>query len=116
LPGVAIGSNVTFFIRPEHIRLVRKDRPPPAHPVPNLFTGSIVDRLDLGPSYAIRFAVDLPAGAVVVEIDVARPVYRLLGLAEDEAWEVDIRPSAVQLVPPLGPITGDAAPGLPLER
>ncbi len=111
LPGVSIGSKVTFFVRPEHIRLVRKDRPPPAHPVPNLFTGSIVDRLDLGPSYAIRFAVDLPGGPVVVEIDVARPVYRLLGLAEDQAWEVDIRPSAVQLVPPLRPLESDGASG-----
>ena len=96
---LGVGSRVIFSIRPEHIRLVRKDRPGPSDARFNVFHGTILDELDQGNMYSLRLAVERPEKQEVVEIDVSRAVYQLLRLQDDRAWEIVIRPSAVQLVP-----------------
>jgi len=102
------GRELTFFIRPEHIRLVRKDRPRPLNPI-NLLAGRIVDRVDMGATFALRLAVEgeRDSETELLEIDVSRLVYYLLRLDRDELWEVTIQPSAIQLVAD----PGSPAPG-----
>ncbi|GAC1517261.1 MAG: ABC transporter ATP-binding protein [Gemmatimonadaceae bacterium] len=101
LPGP--GTHTAFFIRPEHIRLVRKDRPESerTHQM-NVLDGTIVGEIDLGLSYAVLFAVDgvAPSGLTRhhLEIDVTKLAYELLGIANDRRWRVAIQPSAVQTI------------------
>jgi hypothetical protein len=105
-------ARAAFFIRPEHIRLIRKDRPVGEHTREmNVVSGSVVGEIDLGTSYAVLFAVE-PAptsmgpsdvnGAITgydLEIDVPKLVYEMLGIARDRRWQVAIQRSAVQVLP-----------------
>jgi molybdate transport system ATP-binding protein len=103
----ASGQRVGFFVRPEHVRLVRKDRPGlDGERRINLLRGSLVGEVDLGASVALRFLADEVPGAEPAppsgydfEIEVSRLVYEKLGLPTDRHWEVAIQPSAVQLLP-----------------
>ena len=101
------GRRVGFFVRPEHVRLVRKDRPgiEGEHRI-NLIRGSLVGEVDMGASVALRFLADevpgagpAPLSGYDFEIEVSRLVYEKLGLPTDRHWEVAIQPSAVQLLP-----------------
>jgi molybdate transport system ATP-binding protein len=103
----APGRRVGFFVRPEHVRLVRKDRPDlDGERRINLIRGSLVGEVDMGASFALRFLVDdvpgagsAPPSGCDFEIEVSRLVYEKLGLHTDRHWEVAIQPSAVQLLP-----------------
>src|SRR5262249_22148409 len=50
------GTPVAFCVRPEHVRLIRKDRsgPDPAHHM-NLLAGTIVDEVDQGTTWMLLF-------------------------------------------------------------
>jgi ABC-type Fe3+/spermidine/putrescine transport system ATPase subunit len=103
----APGQQVGFFVRPEHVRLVRKDRPGiDGEGRTNLMRGSLVGEVDMGTSVALRFLADdlpgagpAPSSGYDFEIEVSRLVYEKLGLQIDRHWEVAIQPSAVQLLP-----------------
>jgi molybdate transport system ATP-binding protein len=103
----ASGLQVGFFVRPEHVRLVRKDRPGlEGERRMNLIRGSLVGEVDMGATVVLRFlADDLPGAAAApptgydFEIEVSRLVYAKLGIPTDRRWEVAIQPSAVQLLP-----------------
>jgi molybdate transport system ATP-binding protein len=107
-------ARTAFFIRPEYIRLIRKDRPAGEHTREmNVFSGSVVGEIDLGTSYAVLFTLDraaaeasaAPAGnngaapGYDLEIDVPKLVYEMLGVARDRRWQVAIQRSAVQVLP-----------------
>ncbi len=102
------GSPVAFFVRPEHVRLIRKDRP---EPEPgrylNRLAGRIVDELDLGTSWALYVAVesdDAPAApGYDLEVEVPKLVYEMLGIARDRRWELAIQPVAIQVLPAAEP-------------
>jgi molybdate transport system ATP-binding protein len=103
----APGRWVGFFVRPEHVRLVRKDRPDlDGERRISRIRGSLVGEVDMGASFALRFLVDdvpgagpAPPSGYDFEIEVSRLVYEKLGLHADRRWEVAIQPSAVQLLP-----------------
>jgi len=99
-----VGGTVWFAIRPEHVRLMRKDRPGPAAARRlNLISGRIVSELDQGATTTLRFRADgegTPAqGEYDLEIELGRLVYRLLGVAYDRSWTISIQPNAIQLLP-----------------
>ncbi|MGE0551844.1 MAG: ABC transporter ATP-binding protein [Gemmatimonadales bacterium] len=98
---LGVGAEVTLLIRPEHVRLVRKDRPPPRHDRLNLLGTSLIECLDHGPTYSLRMAVGAREGGTteILEVQVPRLVYRLLRLDQDRHWEVAIQPGAIQLAP-----------------
>jgi molybdate transport system ATP-binding protein len=92
----APGAAVAFFVRPEYVRLVRKDRP--EREAPNRLEGRIVGETDMGTSTVLRFTVD-GAEDEPLEIEVATLVYEMLGLAQDRRWAITIQPSAIQVLP-----------------
>ena len=109
----AAGSRVAFFVRPEHVRLMRKDR---GGPVPerrvNLISGAVVGEVDMGSMVALQFRAegDGPpqARGYDLEIEVSRLVHEKLCVYYDRQWTVSVQPSAVQLLPGL---RASAAPG-----
>ena len=56
---------VAFFVRPEYVRLVRKDRsgPLPDHHHANFMAGRVVGAVDQGTSYILHFLVEPAPGA-----------------------------------------------------
>lgn len=99
-----VGSRVVFFVRPEHVRLMRKDRPgPEVERRTNLFVGEIVGEVDMGSTVALQFRAegDGPEAArgYDLEIEVTRLVHEKLCVHYDRAWTVSVQPSAIQLLP-----------------
>ncbi len=98
------GRRVAFFVRPEHVRLLRKDRPgPEVERRTNLIVGDIVGEVDMGSTVALQFRAEgegaSPARGYDLEIEVSRLVHEKLCVHYDRAWTVSIQPSAVQLLP-----------------
>jgi molybdate transport system ATP-binding protein len=99
----APGTSVAFVVRPEHVRLIRKDRvsPDPGHHM-NLLRGEIVDSIDHGTSWTLlfRIAASGPAsqGAYDLEIEVPHLVYEILDIGRDREWEVSMHRGALQVL------------------
>jgi molybdate transport system ATP-binding protein len=100
----APGTPVAFFVRPEHVRLVRKDRPgpDPVHRM-NHLTGVVVGELDQGTSWTLLFRVngagEPSQGAYDLEIEVPKLVYEMLDVARDRDWTVSMHRGALQVLP-----------------
>jgi molybdate transport system ATP-binding protein len=100
----APGSRATFFIRPEHARLMRKDRGrdgPESNRQANLIPGRIVGEIDMGATVTLQFVVaggePGPAG-YDLEVEVSRLIHEKLCVHYDRSWMVSVQPSAVQLL------------------
>jgi molybdate transport system ATP-binding protein len=98
------GTPVAFFVRPEYVRLIRKDRPTPdpTH-YTNRMEGRVVSQLDQGPSILLRFAVDGPPphaqGDWDLEIDVPRLVHEMLDIGRDHRWAISMHRGSIHVVP-----------------
>jgi molybdate transport system ATP-binding protein len=102
----AAGSRVAFFVRPEHVRLMRKDRGGAVSDRRvNLISGAVVGEVDMGSMVALQFRAegDGPpqARGYDLEIEVSRLVHEKLCVYYDRQWTVSVQPSAVQLLPGL---------------
>jgi len=111
----ARGSRVAFFIRPEHVRLMRKDRHEhvEARRV-NLVPGRLVGETDLGASVALHFRArgegPVPERGYDLEIEISRLVHEKLCVHYDRNWTVTVQPSAVQVLGlPGGPVRREGA-------
>jgi len=99
----APGTSVAFVVRPEHVRLIRKDRvsPDPGHHM-NLLRGEIVDSIDHGTSWTLFFRIAAPGppsqGAYDLEIEVPHLVYEILDIGRDREWEVSMHRGALQVL------------------
>ena len=99
----APGTSVAFVVRPEHVRLIRKDRvsPDPGHHM-NLLRGEIVDSIDHGTSWTLLFRIAEPGppsqGAYDLEIEVPHLVYEILDIGRDREWEVSMHRGALQVL------------------
>jgi ABC-type Fe3+/spermidine/putrescine transport system ATPase subunit len=95
---------IAFFIRPEYVRLIRKDRgaPDPEHHM-NLLSGRIVDEADFGPTWALMIRLDEPGppaqGTYDLEVEVPRLVYEILEIERDRHWQVSIHRGSIQVLP-----------------
>jgi molybdate transport system ATP-binding protein len=97
-------SPIAFFIRPEYVRLIRKDRgsPDAAHHM-NLMRGRIVGESDFGTVWSLRLRLDAPGspaqGSFDLEVEVPRLVYEILEIERDRHWEFSIHRGSIQVLP-----------------
>jgi molybdate transport system ATP-binding protein len=98
------GSSLSFFIRPEYVRLIRKDRAPAdaLHHM-NLMAGRVVGEADFGTTWTLFFRLDEagePAqGEHDLEIEVPRMVYEILEIAQDRRWGLSIHRGSIHVLP-----------------
>jgi ABC-type Fe3+/spermidine/putrescine transport system ATPase subunit len=98
------GEPLAFFVRPEYVRLIRKDRAPvdtARHG--NVMRGVIVGDRDEGTSWVLFFKLDAPGdpsqGAYDLEVEVPKLVYERLNVASDKHWDVSIHAGSIQVLP-----------------
>ena len=97
-------SPLAFFIRPEYVRLIRKDRgvTDPAHHM-NLLSGEIVREADFGTTFTLYVRLDVPGrpaqGDYDLEVEVPRLVYEILEVARDRRWQLSMHRGALQVLP-----------------
>jgi molybdate transport system ATP-binding protein len=97
-------SPLAFFIRPEYVRLIRKDRGPadPGHHM-NVMRGTVVDEADFGTTWLLRIRLDEPGapaqGAWDLEVQVPHLVYEILEIDRDRAWEFSIHRGSIHVLP-----------------
>jgi molybdate transport system ATP-binding protein len=95
---------IAFFIRPEYVRLIRKDRgaPDSAHHM-NLMVGAVVAEADLGTTWTLRIRLDEPGspaqGDYDLEVEVPRLVYEILEIDRDRHWQLSIHRGSIQVLP-----------------
>jgi ABC-type sulfate/molybdate transport systems ATPase subunit len=98
------GSRVSFFVRPEHVQLMRKDRfGAEGDRRTNRIPGAIVAEVDMGATVSLRFLADGKGEATHqeydFEVEISRLVHQKLCVHYDRHWEVTIQPSAIHLFP-----------------
>jgi molybdate transport system ATP-binding protein len=98
------GELLAFFVRPEYVRLIRKNRPVTdglRHT--NLFHGEIVGERDEGTTWVLFFRLDRPGspsqGRFDLEIEIPKLVYERLNISTDRHWDVSIHPGSIQVLP-----------------
>ena len=97
-------SPIAFFIRPEYVRLIRKDRgaPDAAHHM-NLMRGRIVGESDFGTVWSLRLRLDAAGspsqGDFDLEVEVPRLVYEILEIERDRHWEFSIHRGSIHVLP-----------------
>jgi molybdate transport system ATP-binding protein len=98
------GAPLAFFIRPEYVRLIRKDRSPAdsSHHM-NLMAGTVVGEADLGTTWTLFFRLDEPGapaqGGHDLEIEVPRMVYEILELSRERRWQLSIHRGSIHVLP-----------------
>ena len=97
-------SPIAFFIRPEYVRLIRKDRgaPDAAHHM-NMMRGTVVGEADFGTVWSLRLRLDTsgaPAqGDFDLEVEVPHLVYEILEIERDRHWEFSIHRGSIHVLP-----------------
>jgi molybdate transport system ATP-binding protein len=95
---------LAFFIRPEYVRLVRKDRGPadPQHHM-NVMRGEVVADEDFGTTWTLRIRLDAPGppaqGDHDLEVEVPHLVYEILEIDRDRHWEFSIHRGSIHVLP-----------------
>ena len=95
---------LAFFIRPEYVRLIRKDRGPadPSHHM-NVMHGTVVDEADFGTTWTLRIRLDEPGppaqGAWDIEVEVPHLVYEILEIDRDRRWDFSIHRGSIHVLP-----------------
>jgi molybdate transport system ATP-binding protein len=97
-------DEVAFFVRPEDLRLIRKDGPPP-DPVhhTNILSGSVIREADFGATRTLQVQLDEPGvpsqGDYDLEIEIPRFVYEILQIRQDRHWQFSIHRGSIHLLP-----------------
>jgi molybdate transport system ATP-binding protein len=97
-------SPLAFYIRPEYVRLIRKDRDrvDVAHHM-NLMSGTVVREVDLGTAWTLFLRLDEPGepaqGDYDLELDVPRLVYEILEIDRDRHWQFSLHRGAIHVLP-----------------
>jgi len=95
---------IAFFIRPEYVRLVRKDRRAldAAHHM-NQMRGTVVGESDFGTVWSLRLRLDTPGapaqGSFDLEVEVPHLVYEILEIERDRHWEFSIHRGSIHVLP-----------------
>ncbi len=104
VPLPPVGSAVTFFVRPEDLRLIRKDGPPPDRTHhSNILSGRVVREMDRGVTWTLMVRLEAagePAqGEMDLEIDVPRFVYEMLRIDRERSWQFSIHRGSLHILP-----------------
>ena len=97
-------SPLAFFIRPEYVRLIRKDRglADPVHHM-NVMQGHIVREADFGTTWTLYIRLDEPGepaqGDFDLEVEVPHLVYEILEIERDRRWEFSIHRGSIHVLP-----------------
>src|SRR5216117_4274296 len=100
----AADSPIAFFIRPEYVRLIRKDRgaADPSHHM-NLMEGAVVGEEDFGTTWSLRIRLDAPGAAAQgdhdLEVEVPHLVYEILEIDRDRRWQFSIHRGSIHVLP-----------------
>jgi molybdate transport system ATP-binding protein len=100
----AADSPLAFYIRPEYVRLIRKDRGQVdgTHHM-NLMSGTVVREVDLGTAWTLFLRLDEPGdpaqGDYDLELDVPRLVYEILEIERDRHWQFSLHRGAIHVLP-----------------
>jgi molybdate transport system ATP-binding protein len=95
---------IAFFIRPEYVRLIRKDRvvADPGHHM-NLMRGEVVADEDFGTTWTLRIRLDAPGPPAQdgwdLEVEVPHLVYEILEIGRDRHWEFSIHRGSIHVLP-----------------
>ena len=95
---------IAFFVRPEYVRLIRKDRgaADPAHHM-NLMRGVVVADEDFGTTWTLRIRLDEPGepaqGDHDLQVEVPHLVYEILEIDRDRRWEFSIHRGSIHVLP-----------------
>jgi molybdate transport system ATP-binding protein len=95
---------IAFFVRPEYVRLIRKDRvaADPAHHM-NLMRGVVVADEDFGTTWTLRIRLEEPGepaqGDHDLQVEVPRLVYEILEIDRDRRWEFSIHRGSIHVLP-----------------
>ena len=98
------GTPIAFFVHPEHVRLIRKDRgaPDPTRHM-NLMQGVVIAQSDLGTSRALRVRLDAPGppaqGEFDLEVEIPPLVHEILDLERDRTWQLSVHRGAIHVLP-----------------
>ena len=97
-------SPIAFFVRPEYVRLIRKDRElaDRTHHM-NLMEGTVVGEEDFGTNWSLRIRLDAPGppaqGDYDVEVQVPHLVYEILEIDRDRRWHFSIHRGSIHVLP-----------------
>jgi molybdate transport system ATP-binding protein len=99
-----VDEELAFFVRPEYVRLIRKNRPVTDNlRQTNLFHGDIVSERDEGTTWVLFFRLATPGapsqGDYDLEIEIPKLVYERLNISVDRHWDVSIHPGSIQVLP-----------------
>jgi len=100
----AADSPIAFFIRPEYVRLIRKDRgaADPSHHM-NLMEGVVVGEEDFGTTWSLHIRLSAPGapaqGEHDLEVEVPHLVYEILEIDRDRRWEFSIHRGSIHVLP-----------------
>jgi len=101
--GLRPGQHVGFVVRPELIRLIRKDRPgpdPARHR--NLFEAAIVRDRDLGTARVLEVSLEAPGPPdgrdSDLEIELSPLVYEMLDVAHNRRWQLSVQPAGIHVL------------------
>ena len=97
-------SPIAFFVRPEYVRLIRKDRglADQSHHM-NLMEGTVVGEEDFGTNWSLRIRLEAPGppaqGDYDVEVEVPHLVYEILEIDRDRRWHFSIHRGSIHVLP-----------------
>src|SRR5439155_993960 len=117
----AADSPIAFFIRPEYVRLIRKDRgaADPSHHM-NLMEGAVVGEEDFGTTWSLRIRLDAPGAAAQgdhdLEVEVPHLVYEIPEIDRDRRWQFSIHRGSRTRASPPTPASACASAACPLPR
>ena len=100
----AADTPIAFFIRPEYVRLIRKDRgsADPTHHM-NLMDGVVVGEEDFGTTWSLRIRLSVPGapaqGQYDLEVEVPHLVYEILNIERDRRWQFSIHRGSIHVLP-----------------
>jgi molybdate transport system ATP-binding protein len=100
----AADTPIAFFIRPEYVRLIRKDRgaADPTHHM-NLMDGVVVGEEDFGTTWSLRIRLAAPGapaqGDYDLEVEVPHLVYEILEIERDRRWQFSIHRGSIHVLP-----------------
>ena len=93
MEGLHIGEEVTWCIRPDHVMVVREDRPLEKAIASNIFSGKITEIISKGVTYLLYIEGDLD-----LEIEMPSHAFERLDIKQGQIIRVSLKKSAIHII------------------